>query len=145
MRKAFTLTELLVVIGITAVLSAGILTYIGRGASMRSRNAKRQADLEQIRSTLERYRANNGRYPACGGGCSTATLTTFLGTLPTDPTAGAVYGYLPFASAGACGNGPNDIICTGYGICATLERPRIVQTSPFSMDFPACNYWLYNP
>ena len=62
LRFGFTLIEILVVISIIAILAGvGLATF--SGAQKKSRDAKRKADLETIRSALEMYRADNGEYP----------------------------------------------------------------------------------
>lgn len=62
MKKAFTLIELLIVITIIGILMAlAIASYAKTRAA--ARDAKRQSDLEQIKSALEIYRADNGQYP----------------------------------------------------------------------------------
>lgn len=60
--RGFTLIELLVVIAIIGILVA--LSLIGiQEARKGSRDAKRKSDLEQIRSAMEMYKADNGHYP----------------------------------------------------------------------------------
>src|SRR3989344_808495 len=67
--KGFTLIELLIVITIIGILMAlAIASYAKARAS--ARDAKRQSDLEQIRSALEIYRADHGFYPPNGGWCT---------------------------------------------------------------------------
>ena len=71
-NKGFTLIELLVVISILGVLLA--LSVFGmQGARQSSRDGRRKADLEQIRSGLEMYRADCNAYP-------TTLVTTLKGT-----------------------------------------------------------------
>src|SRR3989344_4750312 len=62
----FTLVELLIVITIISTLS-GIGFAVFGNATRNARDAKRKADLEQIRTALEMYKADNGRYPQAGG------------------------------------------------------------------------------
>lgn len=60
--KSFTLIEILVVATIIALLASGgavVYTQLNRA----SRDAKRKADLEQIRLALELFRDEMGRYP----------------------------------------------------------------------------------
>jgi prepilin-type N-terminal cleavage/methylation domain-containing protein len=128
-RKGFTLIELLVVIGIIAALAMiGGAAYIS--AQRRGRNARRAADIQQIRSALEMVRTDFGTYPRSGGAncqtslgagnCSSAgsgttwigssdfvvTLNTgYLGNIPNDVlnTTQYYYEYKPMTGAGALG------------------------------------------
>ena len=60
--KGFTLIELLVVVSIIGILIA--LSIFGlQGARESSRDARRKADLETIRSGLEIYKADCNDYP----------------------------------------------------------------------------------
>src|SRR5687767_307098 len=104
--KGFTFIELLVVVTIIAILTT-VAAVSYTSTTKRSRDAKRLADLEQIRSALELCRAENGAYPAnitsgviCGG-------ETYLSPIPTDPK-GDSYTYT-YQSA------------SRYQICTTLE------------------------
>jgi prepilin-type N-terminal cleavage/methylation domain-containing protein len=65
--RGFTLIEVLVVIGIIGILSAGVLANLGQG-SAQARDAERKADLRVLQSALELYNLKNGRYPeGCRG------------------------------------------------------------------------------
>jgi prepilin-type N-terminal cleavage/methylation domain-containing protein len=69
--KGFTLIELLVVAALIVIVTAISLVNF-RATSEKSRNSKRQADITQVRSALELYRAANTTYPIYSGG-STGT------------------------------------------------------------------------
>lgn len=89
--QGFTLLELLVSVTILAVLTAIAVTSY-TSINKRGRNAKRKTDLEQIRSALEMYRADNGYYPSTGApyfnnadNLSTVLVSTYMPAIPTDP------------------------------------------------------------
>lgn len=103
MRKnsGFTLIELLVVISIIAILSAVVLAFTAESRA-KARDARRLADLAEIRKALELYYATNGYYPdsvcVCGYDCNgyrhsasenwdglAAELAPYLSELPKDP------------------------------------------------------------
>lgn len=98
----FTLLELLVVIGIIALLLA-FATVSYSAAQKRARDAKRREDLKAMQNSLEQYySATNYVYPTtCSGASSYLT-----GSWPTDP------GTTSYASS---------CTATTYCICATLE------------------------
>lgn len=131
--RGFSLVELLITVSIIAILVAiGIASYAT--INRQSRDTRRKSDLEQIRSALEMYRADNGHYPTASGatwviaseptlGLTTALVPTYLPIIPTDPTApgqnymyqatnmsgGVYYGYC--LSGGLEGEDPTDT-CT---------------------------------
>jgi prepilin-type N-terminal cleavage/methylation domain-containing protein len=109
-NKGFTLIELLVVIMIIVVLATiGLTSY--SSANRRSRDARRAADLEQLRSALEMYRADNNTYPLSAG----LLVSNYISALPVDPRTQVTYIYNALTSAGAsCTVTP----CTRYRVCA---------------------------
>jgi len=72
MRKSFTLLEMLVVIGIIAVLvSLGFASY--STVQKKARDAKRQSDLKSFQSAMEQcYSINSFAYPIITGGGGTS-------------------------------------------------------------------------
>lgn len=121
-RKGFTLVELLVVIAIIGVLATLVLLQLGQARS-RSRDTKRIADINQLRSAAELYfEDNGGQYPPD----LTVDLTDYIVRVPCDPLRGCadpnnygyavsatgrsfmVYAYLENSAAGAL-NGDADI------------------------------------
>ncbi len=90
--SGFTLIELLVVVSITAIL-LGISIFGLTGARRSSRDARRKADLELLRSGLEIYKADCNFYPAALsspliGDDSTSTClsaNTYINSIPVDP------------------------------------------------------------
>lgn len=61
--RGFTLIELLVVIAIIGLLSSVVLASLN-SARLKSRDARRMADLKQLQIALELYYNSNGSYPA---------------------------------------------------------------------------------
>jgi prepilin-type N-terminal cleavage/methylation domain-containing protein len=61
-RKGYTLIELMIVVSIIVILTlASVISYVK--ATERSRNGKRQADLEAVRAALVLYRTDHASYP----------------------------------------------------------------------------------
>jgi general secretion pathway protein G len=112
-QKGFTLIEILVSATIIAVLTAiGLVSF--SIANRNARDAKRKADLEQVRAALEIYRSDNTSYPA------SANFDTMIGVIASyttsanvaDPKGTAPYVYR-YTQAGSGAS---------YTLCATLEN-----------------------
>jgi len=142
-RKGFTLIELLVVISIIGILMA-ISLFGLQGARESSRDARRKADLEMIRSGLEIYKSDCNIYPPSplgsslvGSGTPTSCATTniYISLVPSDPLdPGRLYPY-------------SRPITTTYILCASLENPPspAVDVTGCGSCGQTCNYKVTNP
>ncbi len=108
MKNGFTLIEILVVATIIVLLS-GIVIGSYSSFLKSARDAKRKADIENIRGALELYRSNNGgSYPQQGVGGDFPTFAcpagafmdtggnTYMNPVPNDPkcSSGMSYRYV---------------------------------------------------
>lgn len=149
-RNGFTLIELLIAVSIIAVL--GVIALVSYGsAQKKSRDARRKADLEQIRQALEMYRADNSAYPSNVGAASftqTSNLNTPLVTsgymplIPDDPLGGTYHYYY------RTDKNTNNIYVS-YCLSALLESPDSSYTNicPATSNAPYTgqNYVVANP
>lgn len=123
-KNGFTLLELLVVIGIIAILvSLAAVAY--STAQKSTRDSRRKSDLKAVQNALEQYYSASGfAYPATGT-CDEILSTTYLenGTRPADP-----------------GTDPYTYVCsvTAYCVCAKLERTGGNATNQSATT--ACSY-----
>lgn len=147
-KKGFTLIELLVVISIIGIL-IGLSIFGLQGARTSSRDARRKADLEQIRSALEIFKSDCDKYyvgaslPASligisgspyGSSCLPANR--YIEQMPVDAVPGRSYAYI---SDG-----------TTYTLCASLEQYTGSAVVCGSLPASSCgtdgsNYVVKNP
>ncbi len=135
-KKGFTLVEMLVAATIAALLAAvGLVSY--RTANRNARDARRKADLEQVRAAMELARIDNGVYPSgstfegvVGGLVSDGYLSNASLEDPRNVSP-YIYTYDDSPSASDCGGASKS-----YSLCAQLEN----DSDP---DFP--NYCVCNP
>lgn len=132
-RKAFTLIEILVVATIIGLLAASVAVSYSQ-FSKQSRDARRKADLEQIRAALEMYRSNNvtNTYPTITINCSSTDgiidgTITYLSKIPKDPQC-------PTRSYFYSDTGSN------YLLGSYLESTGAVSCQAGCVDY--CNYCL---
>ncbi len=89
-KQGFTLIELLVVIAIIGLLSTLSILALNQ-ARARARDARRVADVSQMRTALEMYYNDNANYPddastTAGDSITGASGAIYLRAIPTPPT-----------------------------------------------------------
>ena len=158
MKRGFTLIELLVVIAIIGLLSSVVLASLNT-ARMKSRDARRIADLSQIRTALELYYDTNGYYPqsGCGWDCngyrysydsSWALLQTdlapYIAVLPKDPVNTACPPWNANCFSYAYGNVGKTTYKGQYDLTAQFEDTTNAQrceVKGWKFYFNGSNFW----
>lgn len=161
-KRAFTLVELLVVMGVLAILAAGLIAVINPADRVNLANdTKAAADLNQIVGGLQAYAANNGGlYPTTltagtntGDGTNGATkgwgpvqalIPNEIGTNPTSINS-YVYGYNCNATGTTCKMGvtqkakKNSDTTQGGSVCWTTSAGVTVYKGAVSSNAPTSN------
>ena len=109
--KGFTLVEIVVVIGIMAVLTGVVLTSLS-GAKSQNRDQQRVADVSNIQLALEMFFSHYRYYPTS----LNALVPTYLPSVPKGPSSGEVYSYVPLVGIDAASTK-----CAQYHLWTTLE------------------------
>lgn len=141
-QRAFTLIELLVVVAIIGLLAAIVIGSLNT-TRMKGRDARRIADLAEIRNALELFNDSNGYYPRsqcgwdsnCGGYWTNSydstwtvlgsSLAPYIATLPKDPINNNPS---PYAALGYYGYAYGDVgrytQKLSYNLITQLEDPN---------------------
>lgn len=85
----FTMIELLVVVGIIAILATIIFVYF-KGAQAKARDSKRKGELRQIENALVIYQDNNG---GMYSNSLQDLVPQYMPKVPQDPKTGSPYLY----------------------------------------------------
>jgi type II secretion system protein G len=126
-QAGFTLMELIVVMAILGLLATvGLASF--RSSQLKSRDAKRKSDLEQVQRALEMYHNDYGGYPQSNnsgqimissapiswrGGEMKDSKTLYMKELPGDPSGSPQYCYQYVTDPS-----------TGYQLYAKLENSQ---------------------
>lgn len=136
-NRAFTLIEILVVIAVIGVLSSVVMISTSQ-SRMKARDAKRVAQLNQIKNALQMYFNDNGYYPVtsnCGWDSNcyaysnnstqwndlAAKLAPYISSLPTDPINNCAAPWTTGCYTYAYGNVGKTVYGPQYDLTGQLE------------------------
>lgn len=110
----WTLTELLIVVAIIAILAAMFLLVNWKQQILKGYDIKRKADLTKIRRSFEEYYNDKNKYPDTASltNCAGNTLAPYIPKIPCDPTTTEPYLYVLDAEDGSA----------GFRVCAKLQN-----------------------
>ncbi|MFS8159122.1 MAG: type II secretion system protein [Candidatus Roizmanbacteria bacterium] len=132
-KSAFTLIEILVVIGIIAILiGLGSVSY--STAQKKARDARRKGDIQAIQNAFEQYYSICGfSYPVTATGDVPATVDcadpaqTIMSAVPTDPL-GSAYTVIAADSGGASYTICPPVVRTEGGVSYRMEAENCTST-----------------
>jgi len=93
MKKAFTLTELLIVVSIIIILGVLVIAFL-RTQLFKGNDARRKADIKRIGIAVEEYEKDKDCYPATVTCTTNTSLRPYLETIPCDPVSKLPYAYV---------------------------------------------------
>ncbi len=158
-RRGFTLIELIIVIGIIAILAGFILASYGP-AKQQAQDSRRVSDIAQLQTALEAYfedPINGSQYPptevqtnangvliqpckpASGAGSNPKTSGLaclpyggYISSLPTDPQTKAAYDYYANPTANPDTGTPYQSYCLGANLADTNAAGNALQSAKTS-------------
>lgn len=166
-KKGFTLIELIVVIGIIAILSAMVIAILNPFEQFKKvRDAQRKSDLVQIQKALEQYYQDAGSYPksttgfkiiglnsgTIDWGTTNANNWPYMNELPIDPDSSRTYVYYSTGQAyylyAALERSTDPQVCNLGNACVTLGGvgfPTKYACSKNGGTSIVCNYGATSP
>jgi general secretion pathway protein G len=93
-EDGFTLIEIMVVILIIGLLATIVVQSL-RGAIDRAKRTKAQADIQELKTALDRYYLDNGSYPTTDQGLQALVAVPTTGNIPTNYEEGGYIQQIP--------------------------------------------------
>lgn len=113
MKKAFTLVELMIVVGIISFLIIMATIYL-RLQLFKSNDARRKSEINRISIAVEEYEKDHDCYPQAVSCTNNTSLVPYLASIPCDPISKEPYYYEH-----------EDSVCPGwYILYAKLQNPN---------------------
>jgi prepilin-type N-terminal cleavage/methylation domain-containing protein len=152
-RNGFTLIELIVVIGIIAIMASAVIAVLNPlGQFQKSQDARRKSDLAQIQRGLEAYYQDYQSYPSAVDGKIAplpdgtavnwgSSWQPYMNVIPVDPESSHSYAYTSdgqsyrvYASLDRGSSDPQ--ACNGGAVCTNATGLNCGGT---------CNYGVSSP
>ena len=129
-KKGFTLIEIIIVIGIMAVLTAIIIPSL-TAVRAKNRDTERIADIGTIQLGLLNYYSKNDYYPTSIDPAVNSDILQYITHDALYDSYGSLYTYVPLTR-----NSDGGVPCTSYHLGAVLEAPngQIDQNDKFNSN-----------
>ena len=143
-RKAFTLIELLIVIGILGILAAIILVAVDPAKRLKdSRDARRSSEVNSILNAVLNYVVDNkGAYPSVLDNTSTNSQIIGTGSLCGDATSWCSEATGGESATNTCANLTTDLVDTYIGEIPVDPRGVDINVATATYDATRTGYWI---
>jgi type II secretory pathway pseudopilin PulG len=142
----FSLVETVIVIAIVSLIFV-IIALSASSAQKTKRDNERKAYVRLVFEALQEFNKNNGKFPGCVSGCSTADMKRFMDTyLPegTDPSTGQQYHSKPVTVTSDSAYGDESTVKTSNSAAVYIDNgvhhnllPKVGQV------YIATAHWCY--
>jgi len=127
-KKGFTLIEILVVIGLIAILAAVVLIAINPARQFAlGRNSQRTSNVNAILNTIGQNLVDNKGTFTCAADLRPCIVSTYISEIPVDPNVSGATNTCVDTSPGNCNSGTYD---TMYTVMQDATTKRVTVCAP---------------
>ena len=130
-KKGFTLLEILLVVGIIAILAGIVIVAINPSKQLAMvRNSQRKSDIKQVANAITQFYIDHSYYPASTTFSTTSLMTICPTGASTSPAAGFCTGMLNLSELvptylTSIPNDPGTTTTSGYSVVLVNKNPAV--------------------